>query len=246
MLSKLGIRKGTAKHQKDWSYSIQPAAPAANQTDGWLDKLKELMKVKNASLQQLIAGGFGQTGAKLYAITANHINQAVLGFTQTTANFEKQQQLPKYVSIPDTLNMQGQAARCYAETCFQKFIGENLQRLRDLAEVDLIKEFTQFKLNLRQGFVSTGMGDLQTKLLTVAEAKKRKADIALRSRKQQRLLQAEQPRFVECIAYISKQHHQWLQASVYTKGTIGYVTPGAKKSECIRKQERFSSPRAAC
>ena len=75
-----------------------------------------------------------------------------------------------------------------------------------LTEADLIKEFTQFKLNLRQGFVSTGMGDLQTKLLTVAEAKKRKADIyvlhyiVLQSRKQQRLLQAEQPREIECAA----------------------------------------------
>jgi len=155
---------------------------------------KELMKVKNASLQQLIAGGFGQTRAKLYAITANHINQAVLGFTQTTANFKKQQQLPKHVSIPDILNMQGQVAKCYAETCFQKFIGENLQRLRDLTEADLIKEFTELKLNLRQGFVSTGMGDLQTKTLTLAEAKKRKAEMVLQSRKQQRLLQAEQPR----------------------------------------------------
>ena len=189
--------------RKTGSYSVQPVAPAANQNDGWLDKRlegKELMKVKNASLQQLIAGGFGQTGAKLYAITANHINQAVLGFTQTTANFKKQQQLPRHVSIPDILNMQGQVARCYAETCFQKFIGENLQRLRDLAEADLIKEFTQFKLNLRQGFVSTGMGDLQTKLLTVAEAKKRKADMVLQSRKQQRVLQAEQPKAIECNA----------------------------------------------
>ena len=111
--------------RKTGSYSVQPAAPAANQNDGWLDKRlegKELMKVKNASLQQLIAGGFGQTGAKLYAITANHVNQAVLGFTQTTANFKKQQQLPKHVSIPDILNMQGQVARCYAETCFHNVL----------------------------------------------------------------------------------------------------------------------------
>ena len=82
----------------------------------------------------------------------------------------------------------------------QCIIGENLQRLRDLAEADLIKEFTHFKLNLRQAFVSTGMGDLQTKLLTVAEAKKRKADMVLQSRKQQRLLQAEQPKLIECAA----------------------------------------------
>jgi len=96
--------------------------------------------------------------------------------------------------------MQGQVARCYAETCLQKFVSDNLQRLRGLAEADLIKEFTQLKLNLRQGFVSTGMGDLQTKMLTLTEVKKRKADIESHSRKQQRLLQAEQPKLIESAA----------------------------------------------
>ena len=96
--------------------------------------------------------------------------------------------------------MQGQVARCYAETCFQKFVSDNLQRLRELSTADLIKEFAGLKLNLRLGFVSTGMGDLESKLLTVAEAKKRKADIGLQSRKQQRLLQAERPKTIECIA----------------------------------------------
>lgn len=46
-------------------YSVQLAAPAAKQDDGWLDKRlegKEVMKVKNASLQQLIAAGFGRLG----------------------------------------------------------------------------------------------------------------------------------------------------------------------------------------
>ncbi len=94
--------------------------------------------------------------------------------------------------------MQGQVARCYAETCFHKFVTDNLQRLRGLSQPDLIKEFTDLKLNLRQGFVSTGMGDLQSKLLTVAEAKKRKADIVLHNRKQQKLLQADQPKLIEC------------------------------------------------
>ena len=55
-------------------------------------------------------------------------------------------------------------------------------RLRDLSERDLIKEVTQHKLNLRQGFVSTGMGDLHSKLVTIEEAKQRKADIELQSR----------------------------------------------------------------
>ena len=56
--------------------------------------------------------------------------------------------------------MQGQVTKCYAQTCLQKFVSDNLQRLQGLAEANLIKEFTQQKLNLRQRFVSTGMGDL--------------------------------------------------------------------------------------
>ena len=80
------------------------------------------------------------------------------------------------------------------------FVSENLQRLRDLPEADVIKEFIQLKLNLRQGFVSIGMGDLQTRTLTVTEAKKRKAEIGLQSKKQQKLLQAEQPKKNECAA----------------------------------------------
>lgn len=47
--------------------------------------------------------------------------------------------------------------------------------------------------------MSTGMGDLQGKLLTVAEAKKRKANIDLQSRMRQKLMQAEQPRTSECL-----------------------------------------------
>ena len=124
----------------------------------------------------------------------------MLGFTQTTTSFKKQQQLPRHVSIPDILNMQGQVARCYAETCFQKFVSDNLQRLRVLSEADLIKKFAGLKLNLRQGFVSTGMGDLQSKLLTVTEAKKRKTDVDVQKRKQRKLLEAEQPLAIECAA----------------------------------------------
>ncbi len=178
-------------------------AAAAKDDDSWQKKRpegKELMRLKNASLHEQIAGGFGQTGCELYKIVANHINQAVLGFSQTTTSFKKQQQLPRQVSIPDLLNMQGQVARCYAETCFHQFVSDNLQRLRGLPKQDLIKEFTDRKVNLRQAFVSTGLGDLQTKLLTVAEAKKRKADIVSQSRRQQRLLQTEQPRQIECAA----------------------------------------------
>ena len=140
------------------AYSVQTAP--ATQDDEWLDRRmegKELMKMKNASLQQLIASGIGRLGPKLYAIAANHINQAVLGFTETTTNFKKQQQLPRHVSIPDILNMSGPNGH--------------------------------------------GMGDLHTKMLTLAEAKKRKADVEPQSRKQQRLLlQTEQPRTVICAA----------------------------------------------
>ncbi|DBA74200.1 TPA: hypothetical protein ACH3X1_010994 [Trebouxia sp. C0004] len=115
-------------------------------------------------------------------------------------SIQEQLQLKGRVSIPDLLNLQGQVARCYAETCFHKFVTDNLQRPRELSQQDLIKEFKELKLNLRQGFVSTGMGDLKTKLLTVAEAKKRKSDADTQRKKQQKLMQADQPEAIECTA----------------------------------------------
>ena len=187
--------------RKTGSYSVHSPPLATEQCNHWLEKRcegKELMRLKNATLQELIAGAFGQTGSKLYAIAANHINQAVLGFTETTTKFKQQQQLPKHISIPDVLSMQGQVARCYAETCFQKYINDNLQRLRDLSEASLCKELKDLKLNLRQGFVSTGMGDL--KILPVAEAKKRKAGTDAQNKKRQKLLKMEQAQAIMSVA----------------------------------------------
>lgn len=71
------------------------------------------------------------------------------------------------------------------DTCFQKFATDNLERLRGLPESELLTEFKGLKINLRQGFVSPGMGDLQQKLLTVEEAKKRKAEQICQAKKRQ-------------------------------------------------------------
>jgi len=54
------------------------------------------------------------------------------------------------------------------------------------------------RFNLRQGFVSTGMGDLQSKLLTCEEAKKRKKEQQTQHSKRQKLLQAERPKLIDC------------------------------------------------
>ncbi|DBA78999.1 TPA: hypothetical protein ACH3X1_008865 [Trebouxia sp. C0004] len=88
------------------------------------------MRLKNASLQELIACGFGQTGPKLYATAGNPINQAVLGFTETTSQLAKRSNSCRGTSASQILDMQSQVTRCYAETCLQKFVSDNLQRLR--------------------------------------------------------------------------------------------------------------------
>ncbi len=53
--------------RKTGSYSVQAAAPADKEGNDWHSKGlegKELMKLKNASLHQLIASGFGQTSMR--------------------------------------------------------------------------------------------------------------------------------------------------------------------------------------
>lgn len=128
------------------------------------------MKLKNECLKDLIGGAFGTSAPKLYAIIANHINQAILGFTTTTERLQKDHELGR-LTIPDILDMQGQVARCYAESCFQKKISNDLDRLRSLSEPELLAELKALKLNLRDGFINTGMGDLEQQILCVDEAK---------------------------------------------------------------------------
>lgn len=72
---------------------------------------------------------------------------AVLGFTETS-RFKKQQQLPRRISIPDLAHVQGQVARCCAETCFQKLVCNNLQRPRGPSEPDLLRYSIVLKLEL--------------------------------------------------------------------------------------------------
>ena len=53
--------------RKTEAYSLQQSGPVAIGDNAWYNKRlegKELMKLKNASLQQLIAGGFGQAGSQ--------------------------------------------------------------------------------------------------------------------------------------------------------------------------------------
>ncbi|KAA6423229.1 MAG: hypothetical protein FRX49_06681 [Trebouxia sp. A1-2] len=79
--------------RKTGSYSLQQSGPGSTGDAAWCNKrleAKGLMEVKNASLQQLIACGVVQASGKLYAIAGNLINQAVLGFQETTKHFKKQ------------------------------------------------------------------------------------------------------------------------------------------------------------
>ncbi|KAA6418396.1 MAG: hypothetical protein FRX49_11652 [Trebouxia sp. A1-2] len=117
--------------------------------------------------------------------------------------------LPQVVSNMETTPVDDPRARYVNEPGLYRLIAKSTMekaehfqdwRLRSLSQQDLIKEFAELKLNLRQGFVSTGMGDLQSKLLTIDDAKKRKAEHVYQARKQQKLLQAEQPKAIQCAA----------------------------------------------
>lgn len=163
--------------RKTGSYSKPSTAIHPFPQDGWAEKRKEgveLMKLKNACLKDLIAGAFGQLGGLVYGVVANHINQAVLGYTENTKVYKQKHCLPKSMSIPDILNLQGQIARGYAETCFREMINSDLERLSGMHEAELYQEFRLMKDRLRDCFEKTGMGNLQKQVLSLDEANKRK------------------------------------------------------------------------
>lgn len=163
--------------RKTGSYSLPSETIQPTAQDGWAEKRAqgiELMKLKNACLRDLIAGAFGQLGNTVYGVVANHINQAVLGYAESTKEYKRKHLLPQAISIPDILNLQGQIARGYAETCFKQMISDDLERLSKMREMEIFQEFTLMKDKLRECFEKTGMGALQSQVLGLNEAKKRK------------------------------------------------------------------------
>ena len=168
--------------RKTGSYSLPGAQQPDNATpEGWSQKRLEgieLTKLKNAALKQLVDGCFGGQGGEIYKIVNNIINQAVVGFSETTTLFKQKNGLPNYMSIPDFLDLNGQVARSYAENVFRQRIYDERERLQQLSMQALKSKMNAIGASLRQGFCGTGMGDLRTKMLPVKAARQHKRKFA--------------------------------------------------------------------
>lgn len=138
----------------------------------------ELTKLKNAALQQMIEGCFGGQACGIYAIVNNIINQAVLGFKETTAKFKRERSLPDYMSIPDFLDLNGQVARGYAENAFRQTIFDEREVLRQVTMRELTTRMHAIGQSLREGFCNTGMGALRGRMLTIEDARQQKRRFA--------------------------------------------------------------------
>ena len=186
--------------------TIQPAAK-----DGWAEKRAEgieLMRLKNATLQELIARVFGGIGDRVHNAVANHINQAVLGYIDSTKAYKRKHHMPQSVTIPDILNLQGQIARAYAEISFKEMIREDMEQLRKMREFELFHELKLMRNRLRQSFEMSGMGNLQDQVLSLEGAKARKqaksdAKISVAAslppaKKKKTLLPTKQQKLITC------------------------------------------------
>ncbi|DBB11838.1 TPA: PR domain zinc finger protein 1 [Trebouxia sp. C0006] len=129
------------------------------------------------SLQHVHQKGYGHNDVKATNIFISAAGECILGDFGSALELGKHshEHTPTHWPV-EFEDPDGQVARCYAGTCFQKFVTDSLQRLRGLPESELPWELKDLKINLQQGFVATGMGDLQKGLLTVDAAKKRKAE----------------------------------------------------------------------
>ena len=90
--------------------------------------------------------------------------------------------------------------------------------------------------------MSTNIGDLQTEMLTLAEAKKRKANVVLQSRKQQKqLLQAEQPRvlldyskgiyqMVRCISLDRQFTYRFYSSAITSASLVAFTVVSISSS----------------
>ena len=144
--------------------------------------------------------------AKCIRCSGKSHNQAVLGYIGSTTLYEQKHQLPKSITIPDILNLQGQIARGYAETSFREMISQDLERLRKMREFELFQELKLMKNRWRHWFEMSGTGKFQDQVLSLEKAKARKqaktnaksCAILPPAKKQKTLVATKQQKLIVC------------------------------------------------
>jgi very-short-patch-repair endonuclease len=91
-----------------------------------------------------------------------------------TSAFKKDKYIPKYMSIADFLDLDGQATRCTAEMIFHKYLLDNMEELKELPLYAIIDRLQRLANDLRDSNQRFGLGDLEQKLLDNPSALKRK------------------------------------------------------------------------
>jgi hypothetical protein len=119
-------------------------------------------------------------GGLVYAQINNLINQATVGYTTTTRRYKNDHGIPQDLSIPDMLDLDGQYVREKLEYLFAKYFKDRQDKYGEMDVEKVLFDLRRLRDKMVEFRNGVGLDDIEERMLTIDEAKKRKREYAVK------------------------------------------------------------------
>jgi hypothetical protein len=158
-----------------------PARPEAPRVDPW-DQARcdgiAMFWQKSAGMKRYLEArrASKDVGWAFYSQVATLLNQAILGFDESTKDFKAGRGIPRSLTIPDMLDGYGQSVRGHFELAFENYFNRPTEQLALMDPPSVLWDLTRMRESMRAYLRGVRMDDIERRLLDVPEAKRRKKD----------------------------------------------------------------------
>jgi phage anti-repressor protein len=131
---------------------------------------------KSAGMKRYLEGrrASKDVGWAFYGQVATLLNQAILGFDESTKDFKAGRGIPRSLTIPDMLDGYGQPARGHFELAFENYFNRPSAQLALMDPPSVLLDLTRMRESMRAYLRGVRMDDIEKRLMDVPEAKRRK------------------------------------------------------------------------
>ncbi|GAQ88709.1 hypothetical protein KFL_004530140 [Klebsormidium nitens] len=158
---------------------VQP--PEAPRVDPW-DQARcdgiAMFWQKSAAIKRYLEArrASKDVGWAFYSQVATLLNQAIVGFAESTKGFKESRGIPPSLTVPDMLDGYGQSVRATFEVAFEKYFNRPAAELALMSPAGVLKDLAQMRDTMQAYLRGVHMDDIKDRLLDVPEAKRRKKE----------------------------------------------------------------------
>ena len=115
-------------------------------------------------------------GWAFYSQVATLLNQAIVGFSESTKAFKASRGIPGYLTIPDMLDGYGQSIRSHFELAFENYFNRPTAELALMDPAGVLVDLARMRDDMQTYLRAVRFDNIKETLLDVPEAKRRKKE----------------------------------------------------------------------